>query len=43
MSDHDFTLTILDLMPNDDGWREFLSVLAAKFGTPKTSDAPSTL
>jgi hypothetical protein len=30
MSDHDFTLTILDLMPNNDSWREFLSVLHGK-------------
>jgi hypothetical protein len=30
LSDHDFTLTILDLLPQDDGWMEFLSVLQTK-------------
>jgi hypothetical protein len=30
MSDQDFALAILDLMPSDEGWRNFLSGLRAK-------------
>jgi hypothetical protein len=40
MSDHDYTLTILDLMPQNDGWRDFLSVLRAKVRDTETLGLP---
>jgi hypothetical protein len=30
LSDHDYALTVLDLMPQDDSWRDFLSTLRSK-------------
>ena len=38
MTDRDFALAILDLMPQDDGWRDFLSNLRTKV---RDSDAQS--
>jgi gag-polypeptide of LTR copia-type len=39
MSDRDFALAIIDLMPQDEGWREFLSGLRTKV---RDSDALGT-
>jgi gag-polypeptide of LTR copia-type len=40
MSDCDFTLAILDLMPQDDGWRNFASGLRMKVCNSETHNLP---
>jgi hypothetical protein len=40
MGDHDFALTILDLMPQDDGWRDFVSGLRTKVHNADTQTIP---
>jgi hypothetical protein len=40
MSDRDFALAILDLLPQDDGWRDFVSNLRTKVRDSDTKSLP---
>jgi hypothetical protein len=40
MTDRDFALTILDLMPQDDGWRDFVSNLRGKVRESEARNLP---
>jgi hypothetical protein len=40
MTDHDFALIILDLMPQDDGWRDFVSNLRSKVRDSNAQNMP---